>query len=201
MAPAPEPLPPNYIADQNRFGLETPPRWWLQGLYDFDSELVVIPSRTEPLLRLCRRTTNTPGLQHAAVLDRHADTAMMVSHKVVPVTSITVRNRAWDLVGVVQTLKARDIWEAGGAEKAADMLDRRDSDERAQVRERLRDDLGARARDAYRSMMARIGARNKRASDYHGAARTPGAAATALLIPESVPSPSSTVASSSPVAP
>ena len=38
----------NYIHVANRFGLETPPDWWLTKLHDQDAALVVFPSQGRP---------------------------------------------------------------------------------------------------------------------------------------------------------
>lgn len=165
------PTPGNFIKDLNRFNLEIPPTWWLQGLKDYDDQLVVVPSRTDPVYRLCRRTRNTIGLESVAIVDRHADTAMMYEMGLVPVTSILVKGLAWDLVNIIESLRSRDIWANGGPDAVADALDAQDELERVVRRRAFKDDIGQRAKDAYRSMMARIGARSKRASDFHGAAR------------------------------
>ena len=50
----------NYIADRNPFNLLPPPEWWLQQLYDYDAQLVVVPSRQDAVYRLARRTWNRP---------------------------------------------------------------------------------------------------------------------------------------------
>lgn len=183
--------PRNFIRDANRFNLEIPPTWWLQGLAEYDDQLVVVPSRTDPVYRLCRRTRNTPGLQAIAIVDRHADTAMMYEYKLVPVTSILVRGLAWDLVNIIESLRSRDIWLHGGPEAVADALDAQDERERQNRRAAIRDDIGQRAKDAYRSMLARIGARNKRASDGYGAARP-----RATITESAVPTPPSSIATS-----
>lgn len=156
-----------WIQDRNPFGLSKPPDYFLQRLLDYDHQLVVIPSRQQPLYRLARRVQFTAGIGPLAVLSPEADTAMMHTHGIVPVTTI-VRfggSNFWDAEAVIQKLRDRDIWEHGGAEKVTEMIEAAEAADRQRILERTRDQLRVRANDGFNSLLARTGARNKTAHD------------------------------------
>lgn len=156
-----------WIEDRNPFGLAKPPDWFLQRLLDHDNMLVILPSRQQPLYRLARRVQFTRGIGTLAVLDPQADTAMMHTHKVVPVTTM-VRygaTNAWDAEAVIQKLKDRDIWEHGGAEKVTGLMEAVEAADDERKRREIRGNLRQRAKDGWRSLQARTGSRNKSAHD------------------------------------
>ncbi len=142
-----------WIEDQNRFGLERPPDWFLTGLVGYDSQLVLIPSRMRkqylPIapLRWVKTKTNA-GMFTQPNLD-----------------------------SLIETLKDRDVWSHGGGPFAHDpdvvgkMVDEWEAEQERKKDADLFDMLYHRGRDAWRSLKARTGSRNKRASDYHGVAR------------------------------
>lgn len=179
----------NWIPDTNRFKLPTPPAWFLQRLWDFDPILVLIPSRVSvkgatPAYLLCRRRQHSRGLGDVAMLDnKHPDTNMCYVHGLVPIAPLRFNNGATTFTeagcnSLLAELRARDTWAVtGGHDGDADVLvDKIEAAERAQAtreRQSLRDMFYHRARDAYRSLKARTGQRNKRASDFHGVARQP----------------------------
>lgn len=143
----------NFIHDQNPFNLPPPPAWWLRRLYDYDSQLVVIPSRVDRVYRLARRTWNTVGITAVAVIDRHNDSAMLATYGLVPVTSIL----GWGVWGtnIFNELRRRDIWAAGGAEAYVKAADEFDESQRQAKRAAVRDDLWMRAGDAWHSYQSR----------------------------------------------
>lgn len=156
-----------WIADRNPFGLAKPPDYFLQRLLDHDNMLVVLPSRQQPLYRLARRVQYTAGIGPQAVLNHEADTAMMHTHKVVPVTTI-VRFGAsnfWDGEAVVQKLKDRDIWAHGGSEKVSELMEAAERLDEERLKAGIRDNLRQRAKDGWNSLQARTGSRNKTAHD------------------------------------
>ena len=53
----------NYISDLNPFNLAGPPKWWLRRLWDFDSSLVMIPSRCNQIYRLGQRRPPDPRVE------------------------------------------------------------------------------------------------------------------------------------------
>ena len=143
----------NYIADQNPFKLAPPPAWWLQRLADYDSQLVVMPSRQDAVYRLTRRTWNTPGLTTMAMIDRQNDSAMMAKHGVVPVTSI-MGYGVWG-TNIFNSLRARDIWAHGGHEKFVKKLEDVDAAEEVRKKAAVRDDIWMRSGDAWTSYQTR----------------------------------------------
>jgi len=143
----------NFIRDRNPFNLSAPPAWWLQRLADYDAQLVVIPSRQEAVYRLARRTWNSPGVSAMAVLHREKDTAMMAAYGLVPVTTII----GWGVWGtnIFNSLRARDIWAHGGAEKVVKTLDEFDAETEQKKRAAIRDDMWMRSGDAWKSYQTR----------------------------------------------
>ena len=179
----------NYIEDTNRWNLPTPPDWFLQRLYDFDALLVLIPSRKKvkkerPAYLLCRRRLHSAGFGDVAMLDnKHPDTNMCYQHSVVPIGPLRFKNNqvAFTQTGLdslITELKARDMWALtggpdGSSEKVWESVEYAEALQRRKERHNLRDKFYHMARDAYRSLKARTGQRNRRASDHHGVARTP----------------------------
>lgn len=178
-------LPANWIADRNPNKLPTPPAWALKKLWDFDHLLVLVPSRNKPVLGerpqylLCRRAVMSAGLGKEALMEnQHPDTWMCQEHSLVPIAPLrwksgetTWRERDVDLF--IAELKARDTWAISGgpngdADKVVDHIEAMERHAEEVQRASIRDMFFHRGRDAWRSMQARIGARNHRASDYHG---------------------------------
>ena len=181
----------NWIPDTNRFNLEAPPKWWLNRIYDFDHMLVIIPSRTQRQYLLARRRQYTAGLGPKAMLDnQHPDTNMLMVNGLLPIAPLKFAKggmAVWSektLVSLLDDLRSRDLWVNGkGPQDAEAIMQRIEAAEAAQeARERrtMIDGFRHRARDAWRSLKARTGSRNKRASDYHGAAKPTG---TGLIVP------------------
>ena len=143
----------NYINDRNNFNLTPPPAWWLQALFDYDSQLVVIPSRQEAVYRLARRTWNTPGLASMAILHREKDTAMLSSYGLVPVTTII----GWGIWGtnIFNSLRSRDLWAHGGAAKFVKRLEDIEAEDEQKRKAKIRDEMWMRSGDAWRSYQTR----------------------------------------------
>lgn len=153
----------NYLPLNSKMAV--PPTFWLQRLYDFDNMLVVFPSFARPYAYvLARRRQLTRGLTDKALHDTltHPDTKAALAHDLVPVSLIFRTGTNWDIDNIIASLKARDIWAAGGAEKFADKLDAADAAERKQKKADVRDDMYNRSGDAWRSYQARTGQRNQR---------------------------------------
>ena len=163
----------NWITDKNRFGLEKPPAWWLARLFDFDADLVVVPSRQNPWYLLARRAKYSPGIGAIAVLDRHADTAMLATHKLVPVTTMIRYNAStWDIDSILQKLRDRDMWAISGGpasnrsieergEKVGRAVEAHEAAQQKQARRAVQNDMWDRSGDAWRSYQARTGQRTK----------------------------------------
>lgn len=171
----------NWIPDTNRWNLPTPPPWALRALWEFDPMLVLIPSRKkvkqeEPAYLLCRRRQYSLGFSDVAMLDnKHPDTNMMYQHQVVPIAPLRFRRgkAGWTQQGVIDLiteLKARDTWAiSGGPDKDPDAVwkavEYQEKLAEDKKRRELRQNFFYRGRDAWRSLQARIGSRNKTAHD------------------------------------
>lgn len=121
--------------------------------------------------------------------NQHPDTNMCYAYGVVPVATLTWGDgastfTAQTLTGLLDELRRRDTWqlsggptrdtgEVGEARLIAAVEDHEATQER-RAKAQLQDGFRAMAREAWRSLQARAGWRNKRASDYHGVARSTG---------------------------
>lgn len=153
----------NYLDVNSKMAV--PPAYWLQRLFDFDDKLVVFPSFSRPYAYvLARRRTLTRGLTDEALESTltNPDTKIAMQNGLVPVSLIYRTGTTWSIDNIIASLKSRDIWANGGAEKVADTLDAADESDRAKKRADTRDDLWNRAGDAWRSYQARTGQRNQR---------------------------------------
>lgn len=142
-----------------------PPEYWLQRLWDFDSELVVFPSIQVPFAYvLARRARRTGGMN---LHDPHfakalPDTKFCLERHLLPVSLIYRHSTAsWSIDNILMDLRARDIWAAGGAEKFADQADANDASDEQRTKDNIRDDMWNRSGDAWRSYQARTGQRTK----------------------------------------
>lgn len=180
---------PNWIADQNRFNLVKPPEWFLKRLWDFDAQLVIIPSRREPpkanadgegaeppAYLLTRRRQYSANFGDVAMLNnKNPDTNMCFAHHLVPVAPLRFQNgcstftmKACD--DLLKELRARDSWGISGGpdkdgDKVADAVEYAEAQAEQKRRSNLRDMFHHMARDAYHSLQARMGWRNKTSFD------------------------------------
>ena len=150
----------NYIPDNTRMAV--PPAFFLQRIWDQDALLVVLPSRHVPFAYvIARRKQFGPGLTSAAIETyTQPDTKMCILHGCVPVCMMYRTGSTWDADPIIRSLKARDLWAHGGADKVADQLDEQDAAEKQKIRDQTRDDLWNRSGDAWRSYQHRTGQSN-----------------------------------------
>jgi hypothetical protein len=149
----------NYIPDTNAFSLAGPPQWWLAKLWDFDSSLVVIPSRQTCLYRLAqRRKLNLPEHITNNALFNESDTRMLASYGLIPVTSI-LPTANWSNPYLFQELANRAPHRNGGAQKAADMMDEQDLKDEFDKRQQTDENLQYLAKDAWKYYNKKIGLR------------------------------------------
>lgn len=147
-----------YIPDNTR--METPPAWFLQQLHDYDADLVILPSRMVPFAYvIARRKKFSAGLTDKALMDTidQKDTKMCMKWGLVPVSLMYKTGPVWSADSVLRTLRARDLWAHGGADKVADMLEEQERDEKRRQMQAIRSDLWDRSGDAYRSYKRRTG--------------------------------------------
>lgn len=148
----------NYIADNTRMPM--PSAYFLQRIYDFDSYLVILPSRIRAgAYVIGRRKQFSRGITEKAIDAQYAnpDTKMCILNGCVPVCMMFATGNSWDPDPIIAKLKARDIWEHGGADAVADMLEAQEVAEKEALRKSIRDDLWNRSGDGWRSYQARTG--------------------------------------------
>ncbi len=166
----------NWIPDTNRWNLPKPPPYVLTSLWNFDEMLVVVPSRKEREYLLVRRQQRSTGYTDVVLLDDiNPDMNMAKVNHVVVIAPLVFKDGAikWTQKAIddlIAELKRRDTWAiTGGPTGNPDLLwkDLEDEEERARLKRRAtrRDNFHHMGRDAWRSFTARMGARNKRASD------------------------------------
>jgi hypothetical protein len=113
----------NYIVDQNKFKLAGPPDWWLRKLWDFDSSLVVVPSRQDCVYRLAqRRKLNLPEHITNDALFKQSDTQMLATYSLIPVTTI-LSTTNWSNPLMWKELNDRAPHRLGGAEKVIEKIE------------------------------------------------------------------------------
>ena len=181
-----------YIADSPR--METPPEWFLQRLFDYDSQLVLLPSRYKPYAYVIARRSRLGrrGLTGNAIADTitQPDTLMCLQYGCVPVCLMFKHGPQWSVDGVLAKLRARDLWAAGGADKAADQLEADEAAEKKQRDDEKREELRGLSREAYRSYKMRTGGRVVSAGHSRPGAAKPNSsssstAATGIVLTDS----------------
>ena len=153
----------NYVADTNKYKLAKPPAWWLRQIYEFDSSLVIIPSREHAYHLLAQRMPYNP-LKGKDMEPRiiAPDEAMLRAYGLVnPIKLISVTGAwNWSATDLRPQLAARATWRNGGAVRVADALDQRDADEKAaRLKWRHDDLLTPRIRAGARAWQYRTGSR------------------------------------------
>lgn len=161
---------PNYLDILTPFGLPKPDPGWLRILFEWDPELVVFPSMTQPVYRLMRRAIHSGPVTYAALKHiltdakgAHPDTKLAIEHHLVAVTTLPPGTIALSAVHLVEHLKARDLWQYTkgdpGSDAGADRLDELDKLEREATSKAFKDDLKDRRKAARISYGYRTGAR------------------------------------------
>lgn len=183
-----------YVPDNTR--MEVPPSWFLARLHDYDTQLVVLPSRYKPYAYVIARRSRLGrrGLTGNALHDTitQPDTLMCMQYGCVPICLMFKHGPQWSVDSVLAKLKARDLWAAGGADKAADQLEADEAEEKRQRDAAKRDELLGLGREAYRSYKMRTGQRIVSAGHSRpGAAKlnspSSSTAATGIVLTDSAP--------------
>lgn len=150
----------NYIPDTNPFKLAGPPLRFLRKLWDFDSSLVVVPSRQNFLYRLAQR--RQPKLSTAIVneaLFQESDTQMLASYNLVPVTTI-LSSANWDNPYLFEELRRRAPWrQFGRTEDAIKAVESQDMAEDLAKRAQTDEHITSLSKDAWGLYNKKIGKR------------------------------------------
>ena len=151
----------NWIPGKNPFQLLAPPNWFLDDLWVFDDQLVIVPSQVQAVYRITRRTRRSAGLRRIATLaqgmDIHPDTKLMADQRLVPVATLAP-TLGWSSQILVE-LARRDVWRAGGPKAAADILDAQDKAREQSIDAKCVDELTERVNRSYESYRYRTGQR------------------------------------------
>lgn len=140
----------NILRCSNPFQMVRPPKWWLEEMKRFDSDLVIFPSQTRMVFVLARRAKHSAGetLHTVSGITQNPDTILMNRNKLVRVCEI-LPGVLWDM-RVFQRLANHDIRRQGGPKAVADKLDRMDEKKRETIQRDQDSEVEARARDAYK---------------------------------------------------
>jgi hypothetical protein len=183
----------NWIEDKNRWSIVKPPEWALLALWNFDDQLVLLPSRKKKQYLLARRRHLSAGLGDVAMLDnKHPDTNMCYVHGLVPIAPLTFRKgkAVWtqqSVTNFLDELRSRDTWAYSDGDpdkhsRVSDAIEEFEKLQEEKAHRTLWENFYHMGRDAWRSMAARTKRRNKRASDYHGVARSQPRTGTAATV-------------------
>src|SRR5258708_10992655 len=150
----------NWIEDTNRFSLAKPPEWWLSKLDEFDSSLVIVPSRQSPVYRLAqRRELNLAEKVVNEALFNESDQKMWASYSLVPVTSI-LSTVNWHDHYLFVELANRAPHRQGGADKVNQMLDEQDQKDELLKAARQDEHLTYLGKDAWGLYLKNLGLRS-----------------------------------------
>lgn len=158
----------NFYPDLNRFQLAAPPKWWLEELWCYDVDAVILPSRQEACFRLTRRSKRAPRLldgryTHPLVsMMPSPDTIMCAEYGVVPALTITPMS-GWT-PDILKAIVERDMWRVGGWKGTEKILLEKEEKERVETKKRISDMVDEGAGDYYRRLVNLTGSRASYAS-------------------------------------
>lgn len=151
----------NFIPDTNRFALPAPPDWFLKKLYEFDSSLVIVPSRQSPVYRLAqRRQLLLPEKLVNDALFKESDTKMLASYSLIPVTTI-MPTIVWSDPYIFVELNNRAPHRLGGAEAVNRQLEAEDAKHELDTQFKTNQMLDDTAKDAWGMYLKKIGLRSQ----------------------------------------
>lgn len=150
----------NYLPDVNRFKLAGPPDWWLRKLWDFDSSLVVVPSRQACVYRLAqRRRLNLPEHLVNDSLWKESDTRMLATYGLIPVTTI-IATANWSNPLMFIELANRAPHRQGGADEVNRRLEEQDQKDELDKQAKTDEHLQYLGKDAWMLYQKKIGLRS-----------------------------------------
>ena len=147
-----------YLPDNVR--MEIPPAWFLQQIHDYDTELVIIPSRARPYAYvIARRLRNKRWSRVQIDTATQPDTKMCMHYNLVPVCYMFKHGPQWKSESVLRSLRARDLWAVGGGDKAADICEEDEAAEKAKTLTGIRNNFWHLSGEGWRSYQYRTGQR------------------------------------------
>lgn len=153
---------PNYIAADNPFKLAGPPAYWLRALWEFDSSLVVMPSKQSFCYRVCQRRPPSFSVQMTNdILKEDADARMMAAQHVIPVTSLLSTANWSEFPKHMEALRQRAPWRMGGAQHVTDSLEQAEWVEEQKRKQQFEQDvLNPLSKDAWNLYNKKLGLRS-----------------------------------------
>src|SRR3990167_5709068 len=150
----------NYVQDMNKFSLAGPPSWFKRQLWEYDPSLMIVPSRMGFFYRLGqKRKLKLPEKIVNDVLKEQADTQMLASYSLIPVTTI-LATVDWGNPIFFHELNRRAPWRMGGAKKFTDLIEDQEKREAMDANARQNEQLDYLAKDAWRFYNKQIGTRS-----------------------------------------
>ena len=147
----------NWIEDENRFKLTSPPKWFLQRLKDFDPSLVILPSRQKMAYRLAQRRPPDPRISTVEkAFWQESDTRMLAGYALVPVCTISPTVN-WDNPLIFKDLEAKAPWMQGGAAKVIERLEAEEAVRDGKVHDYSKALMHDRAVDAWSLLRKKMG--------------------------------------------
>lgn len=152
----------NYLVGENPFHLAGPPNYWLKALYDFDTSLVVMPSKQSFIYRVCMR--RKPSFSVNVVNDimkEDADSRMMAAHNLVPVTTLLATTNWSNFPLHMEELRRRTPHRMGGAEAYIKKLEQQEWEDELKQRQDFDNNvLAPLTKDAWNLYQKKIGVRS-----------------------------------------
>ena len=151
---------PNYFRDTNPFQLAGPPDYFLRQLFDFDDSLALVPSRQGFFYRLGqRRKLKLSEKVVNEILKEQADTQMLASYSLVPVTTVLATANWGDPI-FFEELRRRAPWRWGGAQAYEQIIEDQERKENLAMRAQRDDRNTYLAKDAWKYYNKLIGTRS-----------------------------------------
>lgn len=117
----------NYLVDSNPFNLAGPPTYWLKALWEFDSSLVVMPSKLGFFYRVCQRRKPTHAIQIVNdIIKEDLDGRMLAARNLVPVTTLVATTNWGNYAFHMEELRRRNPHRMGGAAKVINQVEAAD---------------------------------------------------------------------------
>ncbi len=175
----------NYIPDTNPFNLAGPPDSFLRKLWEYDPSLVIMASKQGYYYRLGQKgkKLDLPAKIVHDVLKEEADSRMMASYGVVPITTV-LATANWDNPLIFEALTLRAPWRQGGADAFEKKVLAQERGDKIEAAKKQDETNTYRAKDAWQYYKKKAGLQTN-AFTFKGKSRpaTPGT----LLRPDGKP--------------
>lgn len=151
----------NYLVDVNPFNLAGPPAYWLKALWEFDSSLVVMPSRVGFYYRVAQR--HKPNFAVKIVNDiikDDLDARMLAARHLVPVTTLIATTNWSNYPLHMEELRRRNPHRMGGAAKVIQEVEAADRQKELDKAAQTDAALSDISKDAWGYYLKKLGVRS-----------------------------------------